>query len=68
MAAMPIYDQKPLKLFFSKTSRPITFILGIQHQRLGPYKIYSNDDPGLILTYFTTRSTLLPNAFVWENA
>ena len=34
----------------------------------GPYKVCSNDDPGLTLTYFTARSTLLPNAFVWENA
>ena len=64
MAAMPIYGKIPLK-FFSKTSRPITFALG---QRWGPYKICSNDDPRLTLTYFTARSTLLPNAFEWENA
>ena len=25
-----------------------------------------NDDPGLILTYFTRRSNLVPYAFVWE--
>ena len=29
----------------------------------------SNDDSGLILTFCTARSNLLPkNAFVWENA
>ena len=39
-----------------------------EHQGLGPYKIYSNGEPVLTLTYFTARSTLLPNAFVWENA
>ena len=27
---------------------------------------FSNDDPGLTLTYFTARSNLLPYAFVWE--
>ena len=30
------------------------------------YQVYSNDDPGLILTYFTARSNLVPYAFVWE--
>ena len=29
---------------------------------------YSNSDSGLTLAYFTARSALLPNAFVWENA
>ena len=28
--------------------------------------MYSNDDPGLTLTYFTARSNLVPYAFVWE--
>ena len=27
---------------------------------------YSNDDPGLTLTYFTTKSNLVPYAYVWE--
>ena len=31
------------------------------------YQVCSNDDPGLILTYFTARSNLIPYAFVWEN-
>ena len=30
------------------------------------YQVYSNDDPGLNLTYFTARSNLLPYAFLWE--
>ena len=29
------------------------------------YQIYSNDDPGLILTYFTAMSNLVTYAFVW---
>ena len=75
------------------TSRLMTFELGIQHQRLGPYKVCSNllQNPyhwnlgystggigpakfvlmmilGWPWPYFMARSTLLPNAFVWENA
>ena len=34
MAAMPIYGNNELKIFFSKTSRPMRFKLGIQHPRL----------------------------------
>ena len=30
------------------------------------YRVYSNDDPKLTLTYFTARSNLVPYAFVWE--
>ena len=33
------------------------------HER---YQVCSNDDPGLILTYFTARSNLVPYALVWE--
>ena len=28
---------------------------------------HSNGDPRLTLTYLTSRSNLLPNAFKWEN-
>ena len=44
----------------------MTLILGMQHRVLKYYQIYSNDDPGLTLTYFTARSNLVPYAFVWE--
>ena len=37
-----------------------------QHRVLEYYQLYSNDDPGLILTYFTARSNPAPYAFVWE--
>ena len=67
ITAMPIHGKKSLKIF-SETSRPMTFKLSIQHMGLGPYKICSNDVPELILTYFTARSTLPTNAFVWKNA
>ena len=32
----------------------------MQHWVLKFYKVYSNDDPGLTMTYFTTRSNLVP--------
>ena len=40
--------------------------VGMQHWVLGYFQLYSNDDPGLTLTYFTARSKLVPYAFVWE--
>ena len=40
---MPIFDKNPSEIF-SKTSRPMTFELRIQHQWLGPWKVCSNDD------------------------
>ena len=65
MAAMPIYG-KNLKNFFSRTKQPMTLKVGMQHWVLEYYQVYSNDDPGLTLTYFTARSGLVLYAFVWE--
>ena len=66
------------KIFFFRTTKQMTLKLGIQHWGLISYKVCSNDDPGLTLTYARTqygskiyvkaRSNLLPNAFVWETA
>ena len=44
----------------------MTLKLGMQHSVLKYYLLYSNDDAGLTLTYVTTRSNLVPYAFVWE--
>ena len=44
----------------------MTLKLGVQHRVLEYYQIFSNDGPGLILTYFTARSNLVPYALVWE--
>ena len=38
----------------------------MQHRVLKFYQVCSNDDPVLTLTYYTTRSNLVPNAFVCE--
>ena len=45
---------------------PITMKHDIQHWLLEYYRVCSNDDPALTLTYFTPRSNLAPYAFVWE--
>ena len=33
--------------------------LSIDHQGLNVYTVYINDDPGLMLSYFTARSNLV---------
>ena len=60
------YMVKTLKNFFSGTKRLMTLKFGLQHRVLEYYQVCSNDDPGLILTYFTARSNLVPYAFIWE--
>ena len=40
--------------------------VGMQHRILKYYQIYSNDDLGLTLTYFTARSNLIHYTFIWE--
>ena len=59
MAAMPIYGKNPSKIFFSVTCGPVSTKLGMQHWRLLPIIVCSNDDPGVTLTYFTARSNLV---------
>ena len=44
----------------------MTLKVCMQHRVFGYYQICSNDDPGLILTYFMARFNLVPYAFVWE--
>ena len=58
MAAMPIFDKNPSKIFFSKTGRPISTKLGIKHLRLKYYNEYINHEPAMTLTHFMARSSL----------
>ena len=44
----------------------MTLKLGMQHWVLEYYQLYSNDDPGLTFTCFTSRSNLAHCAFVLE--
>ena len=39
--------------------------LGMQYQELKLYKAYINDDPGLTLPYFTSRSNWLGYTLEW---
>ena len=66
MAAMPIYGKNPLEIFFSRSGRQISTKLGMKHRGLQPIIVYSNDDPRVTLTYFTTRSNLVILAFLWK--
>ena len=59
MAAMPIYDKNPSKIFFSGTGEPISTKLNMQPLLLLPIIVCSNDDPGVTLTYFMARSNLV---------
>ena len=62
---LPCIWSKPKKIFFSRTKRLMTLKLSMQHWVLKYYEVCSNDNPGLTLTYFMARSTLVPYAFVW---
>ena len=44
----------------------MTLKLGMYHQVLEYYQVYSKDDPGLTLTYFTARSYLVSYVFALE--
>ena len=59
MAAMPIYGKNLKKTFFSRTNRPMTLKLSMQHCVWEYYQSYSNYDSGLTLTYFTPKSHLV---------
>ena len=66
MAATPIYGEKASNIFLSGTDRPISMKVGMLHWGLQPIIVCSNDDPGVTMTYFTTRSNLVILAFLWE--
>ena len=44
----------------------MTLKVGMYNRVLKYYQAVLNDDPGLILTYFTAMSNLVHFAFVWE--
>ena len=67
MAAMPIYGTNTLKILYPGTSGSISMKLGMKHQRFKFIIFCSNDNPVLILTYFTARSNFATSAFIWEN-
>ena len=54
MAAMAINSKKPLKIFFSRTRRPMILKIGMKHHAVELYKVYIDHDPGMTLTYSQT--------------
>ena len=62
----PYMVKPPLKIFFTRTRRPMILGLGMLHLGCGAFQVCSNDDPRLTLTYLKSRSNLLSNAFKWE--
>ena len=56
MIAMLIYGKNTLKLLFPGINGPTLTKLGMKHQILKPNILCSNDNPGLTMTYFTSRS------------
>ena len=66
MAAIPIYGINTLKILFLGTNGSISMKLGMKHQRVKFIIFCSNDNPVLILAYFTARSNFAPSAFIWE--
>ena len=57
---------KTLKNLLLQNQKADDLELHMQHWVLEYYQVCSNNDPGLTFTYFTTRSNLVPYAFVWE--
>ena len=64
VADIPIFGKNALKI--SRNRRVMTLGLGMIYLGCGAYQVCSNDDPRLTLTYLTSRSNLLPNAFKLE--
>ena len=54
-----LWCDKPAQIFFAGTGRSISTKLGMKHWGLLPILHCSNDDPGVTLTYLTTRSNLV---------
>ena len=63
---MRIYGKNLKKISLFGTKRLITLKLAMQYLLINYYQIYSNDDIGMTLTYFTAKSYLFPYAFVWR--
>ena len=58
-------DGRHANINLQRTRSPMILKLGMQHQGLKLYKVYINYDPGLTLTYFTTRSNSGAYTFEW---
>ena len=57
MAVMAINSKKHLKIFLSRTRRPMILKLGMKYQGEELYKVNINHDLGMTLTYSMARPT-----------
>ena len=65
MAAMHIYGKNPSKIFFTWTAGGYPRIWFVA-SGTSAIIVFTNDDPGMTLTYFTARSNLVTYAFLWK--
>ena len=63
--AMAINSKNLLKSSSPRTKRPMFLKLGVKHQSMELYKVYTNHDPWMTFTYFTARPTEVALAFEW---
>ena len=62
---MPMYGEKHLKIYISRTKKASRQKLVIEHWRLKVIHVCSNDDPWLTFDLPTVRSNLHAYEFVW---
>ena len=69
MAAMPIYGNKHLNIFFSRNRKAVRLNLGILHPGRKVYQFCSNDDARISFDFFTAWSNFSPSCFGknWKN-
>ena len=65
MASYP-YMAITIKVYSIGTRKPMIFHLGLHHRGLKVFKVSINDVPGLILTYFITRSNMVKICYCAE--
>ena len=66
MATKPIYGKNPLKIFFSRTGRPIYDETWYVVSGTPAHQSFTSDDPQVTLAYFMARSNLVTKVFLWE--
>ena len=66
MATTPLYEKTLQKSSSPEPAGRFPRNLVCSIRGLQPIIVSSNDDPGVTLTYFTARSNLVTEVFIWE--
>ena len=66
IATTPIYGKSLLKNLLFQNQKASDLETWYVVLGCGAFQVCSYDDPRVTLTYLTSRSSLLPNAFEWE--